>query len=176
MAELADKPVAEAIASQPMLKEFAAAIGGKLNEKVDLTRELDSGEFTVFAPVDDAFRAKVPRDWARTLSQPGNADALTDVLLFHLVVGERDPDALQGDLETRSGQRLTVQADGDRIRVNDQANVVCGGFHTSNATIYLIDSVLMPNTTASPSPSATGTPTGATATPTPSGTATPAAQ
>jgi len=29
------------------------------------------------------------------------------------------------------------------MRVND-SNVICGGVHTANATVYLIDSVLMP--------------------------------
>lgn len=32
---------------------------------------------------------------------------------------------------------------GDNLKVNG-ANIICGGVHTANATVYLIDSVLMP--------------------------------
>ena len=156
VAALADQPVAAALEDHPMLRLFSAAVSGGLNKKVDLTQELDAGEFTVFAPTDEAFRAKVPKEWARTLSEPKSADALTDLLLFHLVVGERAPSELTGTLETRGGETLRIERDGDRIRIADQANVVCGGLRTANATIYLIDSVLMPTSqaTSTPTPAA----------------------
>ena len=38
---------------------------------------------------------------------------------------------------------MTVAGSGDALKVND-ASVVCGGVHTANATVYLIDTVLMP--------------------------------
>jgi uncharacterized surface protein with fasciclin (FAS1) repeats len=153
--DLAGQPVAEAIEGHPMLRLFSSAISGDLNERVDLTQELDAGEFTIFAPTDDAFGAKVPKQWTRTLAEPKSADALTDLLLFHLVVGELAPSELAGSVETRGGEKLAIERDGDRIRIADQANVVCGGLRTANATIYLIDSVLMPPTQATP----TATPT-----------------
>jgi uncharacterized surface protein with fasciclin (FAS1) repeats len=153
VAALKDQPAADAIEDHPLLGLFSSAISGELNERVDLTQELDSGEFTVFAPTDDAFRAKLPKQWTRTLAEPKSADALIDVLSFHLVVGERAPGELSGSLETRVGEKVTVERDGDRIRVADQANVVCGGLQTANATIYLIDSVLMPPSRSTPSAS-----------------------
>lgn len=155
VASLADQPVAAAVADHPVLRLFASAISGKLNERVDLTRELDAGEFTIFAPTDDAFRAKLPKEWTRTLAEPGSADALTDLLSFHVVVGRRSPSDLSGSLETRGGEKLSIERDGDRIRVADQANVVCGGLRTANATIYLIDSVLMPASNGAPTSSPT---------------------
>jgi uncharacterized surface protein with fasciclin (FAS1) repeats len=36
-----------------------------------------------------------------------------------------------------------VTGSGDALQV-DGANVICGGVQTKNATVYLIDSVLMP--------------------------------
>ena len=36
-----------------------------------------------------------------------------------------------------------MTGEGDNLKVND-ANVICGGVQTANATVYLIDSVLMP--------------------------------
>jgi len=155
VAAMADQPVAEAIQDHPMLRLFASAVSGELNKRVELTQELDAGEFTVFAPTDDAFRAKVPNQWMRTLAEPKSADALTDLLLFHLVVGRKAPSDLSGSLETRGGEKLSIERHGDRIRIADQANVVCGGLRTANATIYLIDSVLMPPSQATP----TATPT-----------------
>jgi uncharacterized surface protein with fasciclin (FAS1) repeats len=70
-----------------------------------------------------------------------------------VVRGDRTPARLSGKLETLAGEAITVVAKGDRIRVDGQANVICGGIRTANATLYLIDGVLMPPTTdASPSP------------------------
>jgi uncharacterized surface protein with fasciclin (FAS1) repeats len=158
--ELADKPVAEAIEDHPMLRLFSSAISGDLNERVDLTQELDGGEFTIFAPTDDAFSAKVPKQWTRTLAAPKSANALTDLLRFHIVDDEQAPGDLSGSLETSGGEKLTIERDGDRIRIADQANVVCGGLRTANATIYLIDSVLMPPSQVSSSEATpTATPT-----------------
>jgi len=158
VAALADQPLAAALEDHPMLRLFASAVSGGLNKKVDLTQELDAGEFTVFAPTDDAFRAKVPKQWSRTLSEPKSADALTDLLLFHFVVGQRNPSELSGSLETRGGEKLRIERDGDRIRIAGQANVVCGGLRTANATIYLIDSVLMPSSRAAQESSPTPNP------------------
>jgi uncharacterized surface protein with fasciclin (FAS1) repeats len=153
---MADQPTTAAIEDHPMLRLFSAAVSGGLNKKVDLTRELDHGQVTIFAPTDDAFRAKLPKEWTRTLAEPKSADALTSLLLFHVVVGELTPSELSGEVETRAGEKLSIEREGDRIRVANQANVVCGGLRAANATIYLIDSVLMPpaQATASAAPPA----------------------
>ena len=143
LSDLADKSLASALAAHPQLKEFSRAMTGKLNDRVNLTDELNGGEFTVFAPTDAAF-AKLPDPAVRTLAAGKSVDALTELLMFHLVVGERTPSAVIGELETRGGEKLKVDGDGDRIRVGNQANVVCGGIRTANGTLYLIDTVLMP--------------------------------
>jgi uncharacterized surface protein with fasciclin (FAS1) repeats len=142
--DLADKSLANALAAHPQLTEFSRAMTGKLNARVNLADELDGGEFTVFAPTDAAF-AKLPDPAVRSLAAAKSVDALTELLMFHLVVGERAPSGVIGELETRGGEKLKVVGGGDRIRVGDQANVVCGGIHTANATLYLIDTVLMPH-------------------------------
>jgi hypothetical protein len=46
--------------------------------------------------------------------------------------------------EVGSGADLTITGSGDDIKVGDQASVICGGVQTANATVYLIDTVLMP--------------------------------
>jgi len=44
---------------------------------------------------------------------------------------------------TVQGADLEVTGSGDDWMVND-AKIVCGGVQTANATVYLIDTVLMP--------------------------------
>jgi len=133
-------PVAVAASNNPMLKTLTQAVSGELNPDVDLVDTLNGGEFTVFAPVDDAF-GKVDKETLDTLST--DADLLTTVLTYHVVPGQVLPEDIAGEHETVQGDTLEVTGSGDELKVND-ANVVCGGVMTQNATVYLVDSVLMP--------------------------------
>jgi uncharacterized surface protein with fasciclin (FAS1) repeats len=160
-AAIAKQPVATAIASLPQLTEFAKAISGGLNSRVDLTARLNAGKFTILAPTDAAF-AKLPTAAMRALSGPDSASALTDLLRSHVLEGELAPDALTSDLKALDGSTVVVAASRDRIRIGGQANVVCGGLRTSNATIYLIDGVLMPPPSSSTSADSSASPTPAT--------------
>jgi len=64
-------------------------------------------------------------------------------LTYHVVAGQAGPDQVVGTHTTVQGAQLTVTGSGDDLMVNN-ANVVCGGIQTANATVYLIDSVLLP--------------------------------
>lgn len=133
-------PVAVAASNNPLLTTLTAAVSGQLNPNVDLVDTLNGGEFTVFAPVDDAF-AKIDPATIETLKT--DTDLLTKILTYHVVPGQLGPDEIEGAQATVEGQEVTVAGSGDAITVND-ANVICGGVQTANATVYLIDSVLMP--------------------------------
>jgi uncharacterized surface protein with fasciclin (FAS1) repeats len=137
---MAAAPVATAASGNPLLKTLVAAVSGKLNPKVDLVSTLNGGEFTVFAPVDTAF-AKVPAATVNTLKT--NDALLTKILTYHVVSGQLDPSAVVGTHTTVEKQDVTVTGSGNSLKVNG-ANVICGGVRTANATVYLIDSVLMP--------------------------------
>jgi uncharacterized surface protein with fasciclin (FAS1) repeats len=140
---MAQDPVAVAASNNPLLKTLTAAVSGQLNPKVDLVDTLNGDEFTVFAPVDDAF-AKLPKKTVKTLSTPAGAETLTSVLTYHVVPGQITPDELAGTNQTTvQGGDVKITGSGDSLKVND-ANVICGGVQTANATVYLIDSVLMP--------------------------------
>jgi uncharacterized surface protein with fasciclin (FAS1) repeats len=133
-------PVAVAASNNPILTTLTAAVSGKLNPKVDLVDTLNGGEFTVFAPVDDAF-AKID---AATIETLKTDDALlSKILTYHVVPGQITPDKIAGTHATVQGGSVTVTGSGDSLKVDD-ANVICGGVKTKNATVYLIDSVLMP--------------------------------
>ena len=142
VAGMAQDPVAVAASNNPLLKTLVAAVSGQLNPKVDLVDTLNGDEFTVFAPVDDAF-AQLPAKTVKALSQPKNADLLSSVLTYHVVPGQITPDQIAGTQTTVQGGDVEVTGEGDNLKVND-ANVICGGVQTANATVYLIDSVLMP--------------------------------
>nr|WP_308213157.1 fasciclin domain-containing protein [Mycolicibacterium aichiense] len=133
-------PVATAASNNPMLTTLTAALSGKLNPEVNLVDTLNGGQFTVFAPTDDAF-AKI--DPATIDQLKTNKDLLTSILTYHVVPGQAAPDKVVGTHKTVQGADLTVTGSGDHLQVNG-ANVVCGGVRTANATVYLIDTVLMP--------------------------------
>lgn len=133
-------PVAVAASNNPILTTLTAAVSGKLNPKVDLVDTLNGDEFTVFAPVDDAF-AKID---AATIETLKTDDALlSKILTYHVVPGQITPDKIAGTHATVQGGSVTIAGNGDNLKVDD-ASVICGGVQTKNATVYLIDSVLMP--------------------------------
>ena len=143
VAGMAEDPVAVAASNNPLLKTLTASVSGELNPKVDLVDTLNGDEFTVFAPVDDAF-AQLPKKTVDALAQPKNADMLSTVLTYHVVPGQISPDEIAGTTQTTvQGGDVEVTGSGDELKVND-ASVICGGVQTANATVYLIDSVLMP--------------------------------
>ncbi|MFK0005144.1 fasciclin domain-containing protein [Paenarthrobacter sp. NPDC090522] len=137
---MAQDPVAVAASNNPLLKTLTAAVSGKLNPKVDLVSTLNGSEFTVFAPVDDAF-AKI--DPATIEALKTDDATLSKILTYHVVPGQLTPDQIVGTHKTVQGGEVTVAGTKDALTVNG-ANVICGGVHTANATVYLIDTVLMP--------------------------------
>jgi uncharacterized surface protein with fasciclin (FAS1) repeats len=140
VAGMALDPVAVAASNNPLLTTLTAAVSGKLNPKVDLVDTLNGSEFTVFAPVDDAF-AKIDPATIETLKTD---DALlSKILTYHVVPGQITPDKIVGTHKTVQGSSVTVTGTKDALKV-DGANVICGGVKTANATVYLVDSVLMP--------------------------------
>jgi uncharacterized surface protein with fasciclin (FAS1) repeats len=140
VAGMAEDPVAVAASNNPLLKTLTASVSGQLNPDVNLVDTLNGDEFTVFAPVDEAFAA-VPKKTITALSK--DADALTTILTYHVVPGQLSPDEVTGKQTTVQGEDVEVTGSGDNLKVNG-ATVICGGVQTANATVYLIDAVMMP--------------------------------
>lgn len=138
---MSQDPVAVAASNNPMLTTLVAAVSGQLNPDVNLVDTLNGSEFTVFAPVDDAF-AKIDPATIDTLKT--DSDLLTSILTYHVVPGQIEPDAIAGMHTTVNGADLDVTGSGDSIMVNGASTVLCGGVQTANATVYLLDTVLMP--------------------------------
>jgi uncharacterized surface protein with fasciclin (FAS1) repeats len=161
VAGLAADPVATAAGNSPVLTTLASALSGKLNPGVNLVDTLNNGQFTVFAPTDDAF-GKV--DAATIEKLKTDPALLTSILTYHVVSGQADPTQVVGEHTTLQGAPLTVTGSGNDLQVNG-ANVVCGGIKTANATLYLVDTVLIPP--AAPASSAASSTAAATTTTTP---------
>jgi uncharacterized surface protein with fasciclin (FAS1) repeats len=133
-------PVATAASNNPLLGTLVSAVAGELNPDVNLVDTLNGSEFTVFAPVDDAF-AMIDPATIETLKT--DSALLTSILTYHVVPGQIAPDDIAGTHTTVQGGDVEVTGSTDALMVND-ANVICGGVKTANATVYLIDGVLMP--------------------------------
>ena len=135
---MATEPVATAASANPLLKTLVAAVG-----QAGLGDTLNSAEgITVFAPTDDAFGAIPNKTLDAVLA---DKKTLTKILTYHVVPGQLTPDQLAGTHETLEGEDLTVDGSGEDFTVgSNNAKVVCGNIPTANATVYVIDSVLMP--------------------------------
>ncbi|MBD0735031.1 fasciclin domain-containing protein [Streptomyces sp. CBMA29] len=132
-------PVATAASHNPALSTLVAAV-----QKAGLVDTLNNAQnITVFAPTNDAF-AKIPKaDLDKVLADKA---MLTKILTYH-VVGEpvKAPEGLsKGTYTTLEKGTLTTSGSGEAYKVNDTANVVCGNVTTANATVQIIDTVLMP--------------------------------
>ena len=135
---MATDPVATAASNNPLLSTLVTAV-----KAAGLVDTLNSAPaITVFAPTNDAF-AKIP---AATLkSVLADKATLTKILTNHVVAGKLGPDQLAGTHKTLAGTEITVAGSGESFTVGkDKANVLCGNVPTANATVYIIDSVLMP--------------------------------
>jgi uncharacterized surface protein with fasciclin (FAS1) repeats len=140
VAGMAQDPVATAASNNPLLSTLTAALSGKLNPNVNLVDTLNSGQYTVFAPTNAAFD-KLP---AGTIDElKSNTDKLKSILTFHVVQGQLSPAKVDGQHKTLQGAEVNVTGQGNDLKVND-AGLVCGGVHTANATVYMIDTVLLP--------------------------------
>ena len=136
--EMAKLPVASAASTNPLLSTLVAAVtAAGLGDTLNNTQDI-----TVFAPVNDAF-AKIDKATLDSLLADPKG-ALTQILTYHVVAGRITPETLAGTHTTLQGSDLTVEGSGDAFTVNGTSNIICGNVQTANATVYLLDGVLLP--------------------------------
>ena len=140
-AGMAQDPAATAASNNPVLSTLVSAVGA-----ADLVDTLNGpGPFTIFAPANDAF-AKIDKATLDSLLADPKGD-LTNILTYHVVAGEKlDADQLvaAGTVKTVQGGDVTVTKEGDTLKVNGSNSVICGNVQTANATVFIIDGVLLP--------------------------------
>ncbi len=134
---MADDPAATAASNNPVLSTLVSAV-----VEAGLVDTLNGdGPFTIFAPSNDAFAALPPADLEAVLA---DKNLLTSILTYHVVAGESlDAAGLgaAGSAETVNGASLEFGADGTTV---NGASVICSDVTTANATVHIIDTVLMP--------------------------------
>jgi len=131
----------EVNSSGPFAGAFDTLIAAVLAADPAVLQTLTSnGQYTVFAPTDDAFAAigLNPGNIGTAISQ----DALTEVLLFHVAKGER----YAADVVTSSQIRMLngdfAMVDGATI---DGANIIVTDVDAPrNGIIHAVDAVLLP--------------------------------
>ncbi len=131
--------IAEAAAETPDLSTLyalvlQAGLGGALSDP--------NAELTVYAPTNDAFAA-IPESIRNAIVN--DADALTDVLTYHVTAGEVDPRKalIPRQVSTLQGQTVFFNRSKSGPQVN-QSNINCQGVQTTNGLVWIIDSVLQP--------------------------------
>ena len=134
---MAKVPVATAASGNPVLSTLVGAV-----TEAGLVDSLNSAPaLTVFAPANSAF-AKIPQDTLNGVL--ADEAVLTEILTYHVVPGRLSPDQLAGTHTTLEGEQLTVAGSGTSFTVDGSSSVVCGNVETANATVYIVDTVLMP--------------------------------
>ena len=96
---MAVQTASQAIASNPDLSTFSAAISGKLNPDINIVSVLDGGPYIVFAPTDAAF-SKLDAATLETLKT--DPQVLLPTLFYHMVLGFLGPNDVQGTMPTLS--------------------------------------------------------------------------
>lgn len=102
------------------------------------------GEFTVFAPVDDAFAALPEGTVEALLEDPEGA--LTNILLYHVIAGiVKAEDVIGLDAATTLlGEDVTITVVDGEVFLNDTVKVIITDIIASNGVIHVIDAVLLP--------------------------------
>ena len=136
------KTIAGTAAATPALSTLLAAV-----KAAGLAPTLSGkGDFTVFAPTNDAF-GKLPEGTIPTLLKPENKDQLAAILLRHVLPTR----IMAGDIprgttkvKTVGGEEIEVINNGRGVSINSSAGsarVIKTDIMTSNGVVHLVDTV-----------------------------------
>ena len=109
-----------------------------------LADALSGGEWTVFAPTDDAF-AKLGLNPGNVASAFSKAE-LTDILLYHALSGTVKADkalTVLGDVAMANGKMAGLKYFAGNIYVNDDSKVIIPDIVASNGVIHVVDTVIL---------------------------------
>ena len=135
---MATAPVATAASANPVLSTLVTAV-----KQAGLVNTLNSASgITVFAPDNAAF-AKIPASTLKTVL--ADKPELTKILTYHVAPARYTPTQLASGtmIKTLEGATVAPALSNGMYAVNG-ADVVCGNVQTANATVYIINTVLMP--------------------------------
>ncbi|MGW8318735.1 MAG: fasciclin domain-containing protein, partial [Candidatus Promineifilaceae bacterium] len=110
----------------------------------DLAGALSGGEWTVFAPTDEAF-AKLGLN-ADNVAEAFSKEELTDILLYHALEGQvssAQAKASQGDIVMANGEKAGLKYFDGSLYVNDDAKVIIPDIQADNGVIHVVDTVIL---------------------------------
>jgi len=103
----------------------------------------NKGEYTIFAPTDEAF-GKLPSGVLSKLLLPENKEKLRSLLLYHVVAGKvLSSDLKDGDVKTLNGEKVKVDVGDKEIEI-DEAKVFSADVAANNGVMHTIGTVLIP--------------------------------
>ncbi|MDX5421823.1 MAG: fasciclin domain-containing protein [Hymenobacteraceae bacterium] len=135
----------DALALARMTPNLSAFV--KLIERADMAQDLQRvGEFTIFAPTNEAF-AQVPKDQMEKLLMPNNKALLMKVLQAHVLPSEvystQFTSASEIELADNRHLPVDVNTTTNRIVVGG-ATIVKPNIETSNGVMHIVDRVIIP--------------------------------
>ena len=118
-------------------------------EATGLSVPLDAdGDFTVFAPTDDAFAAALDALGLTAEELLADTETLTTILTYHGLLGSVSAEqaiALDGQsVATINGSEIAISVVDGAVVINDSATVIQADVLASNGVIHVIDAVLLP--------------------------------
>ena len=139
-AAMSRETVRDIVTRQPQLSTLYKAA-----QKAGMLHAFDHRTgLTVLMPTNAAFD-KVPT--LQLKFALSNKSLITKILKYHVIAEPLSPEHLNldGPFDTLEGSQLHVRGFGERLRLGDQsAHVICGNIPAKGATVYLIDTVLLP--------------------------------
>ena len=150
----------EAVADQPKMERKETVQPGSLTAMIadsatfsTLTKalkaaELDltlgnKGEFTVFAPTDEAF-GKLPAEVLTKLMLPENKEKLRSLLLYHVIAGRMlVADLKNGEVKTMNGEKVKIDIGTDKVEIGG-SKVFSADVIADNGVMHSIGKVIVP--------------------------------
>jgi len=129
--------IVEVIGADPSFSTLNAAL-----KAADMSRKLQGAKaVTLFAPNDQAF-AKMSPNALTDLLRPEAKAKLRNILAYHVIPGKIE-EMHTGKVKALNGKNLDIKVDDvGNITVNHAK--VLKTIETSNGTIYIVDTVIMP--------------------------------
>jgi len=130
----------DALARRPGTEIFDGLL-----KQSNLEAKLTAAPYTLFVPVDSAFKALPPTALA-SLSGPDNAVRLQRFVLFHALRKSLDEEQMAGNemkVETLAGGSIKIDADDGEILV-EHAGLVGKEMRLHDGVVHFIDRVLIP--------------------------------
>lgn len=134
----ADGTIVDVAAANPQFSTLVSLV-----KKAGLVNTLSSGEYTVFAPTNAAFR-KVPKRTLDALAK--NPAKLKAVLTYHVVAGAVPASDVVGleRAKTVNGKSVRISVRGRNVFLNRSTKVTKTDIRASNGIVHVINRVLIP--------------------------------